>query len=599
MSLIKKVFSLLTFHEKKRVITLIFLILVMSVLDVIGVASILPFIAVLTNPQIIETNQFIFYLYQKSNVLGVTTIDQFLFFLGISVFILLIISLTLRALTTYAQIHFTLMREYSIGKRLIQAYVSQPYSWFLNRHSADISKNILSEVREVINKTMMPMMNLLVHGTISISFLILLLFVDFKIAIIAGLVLGLSYVFIFQIIKKTLSRLGLQRFNANKDRFTAINDAFGALKELKLSELENFYIKRFSKPAELYAKSQSLESMFSHLPRFFIEAIAFGGIIILILLMMAIGNNFNEIIPIIAIYAIAGYRLMPALQQVYIAFTQLRFSEEVLNSLYKDITTLSYDKDLLDYIEPISLKKTISLNDIVFSYPNSEKKILKKVSLSIPAFSKIGIVGTTGSGKTTLIDIILGLLDFDSGSLRIDDKIITKHNKSSWQKCIGYVPQDIFLVDETIKSNIAFGVDSEEIDLKKIEKAAKNSNLHDFIIKELPLGYDTLVGENGVRLSGGQRQRIGIARALYHNPSVLILDEATSALDNITEEKLMESLLLNKKDITMIIIAHRLSTIKNCDKIFLLENGEIKSTGTYKELDLSDELFKKMAKSNN
>ena len=599
MSFIKKVVKLLTAHEKKRVLILLLLILVMSLLDMLGVASILPFIAVLTNPGVVETNDFLFYLYQKSKILNVKNTNDFLFLLGVSVFLLLIISLTFRAITTYAQIRFTLMREYSIGKRLIQGYLSQPYIWFLNRHSADISQSILSEVREVINKTIMPIMNILVHGAITIAFLTLLVFVDFKLAIISGLVLGLSYIFIFQIIKKKLSRYGAQRFQANTERFTAINEAFGAVKELKFSRLENFYIDRFKKPAELYAKSQSLESIISHLPRFLIEGIAFGGMILLILIMMATGNNFTKIIPIVAVYAFAGYRLIPALQQVYIAFTQLRFSEKALDSIYKDISNLKKNIYLDENLDPITLNKAITIKDLSFSYSNSEKKILKGINLSIPVSSKIGIVGSTGSGKTTLIDIILGLLDSNSGKLLVDDKLITNTNCVSWQKNIGYVPQDIFLIDESIKANIAFGVSPTDIKQEIIEKVAKKSNLHDFITKELPMGYETVIGEKGVRLSGGQRQRIGIARALYHNPKVLILDEATSALDNLTEQVLMQNLISENKDITIIMIAHRLSTIKNCNKIFLLEDGEIRSSGTFKELGLTDELFKKMSNTSN
>ena len=599
MNLLKKVLSLLTKSEKRSALLLLMLVLIMSIMDMLGVASILPFIAVLTNPQIIETNVLLGYLYDKSGTLGVDSANQFLFFLGIVVFILLLISLSFRALTTYAQYRFTLMREYSIGKRLMQHYLGQPYSWFLNRHSADISKSILSEVTEVIFKTIVPILHIIVHGAITIALLTLLLLVNFKLAITAGLVIGISYILIFQIIKKTLTRMGLMRFKANSNRFTAVSEAFNVIKELKVGRLEDVYLNRFAKHAELYAKSQSIESLISHLPRYLIESICFGGIMILILVMMITGEDFTKIAPIVALYAFAGYRLIPALQQVYVASTQLRFSKEALNSLHEDLSNIQIKKKPLESIVSMPLKKSIDLKNVNFTYPNSKKETLKNINISIPFRSKVGFVGSTGSGKTTLIDFILGLLSSNSGTLSIDNTIITDENKISWQKSLGYVPQDIFLVDEAIRSNIAFGVETKDIDQKMIEKVAKICDLHDFILTDLPLGYDTSIGENGVRLSGGQRQRIGIARAIYKNPSVLILDEATSALDNLTEKKIMKNLLSLNDNLTIIMIAHRLSTIKDCDKIYLLKNGTVKSSGTFSELELSNDLFKKMAQPNN
>jgi len=244
------------------------------------------------------------------------------------------------------------------------------------------------------------------------------------------------------------------------------------------------------------------------------------------------------------------------------------------------------------------LTKSITLNNIYFDYPNSKQAVIKNINLSIPAFSKVGFVGTTGSGKTTTIDLILGLLDPSQGTLSVDGNIITNNNKRSWQKSIGYVPQQIYLIDDSVAANIAFGVDVQNIDYQAVEQAAKIANLHNFVMKELPNNYNTIVGERGVRLSGGQRQRIAIARALYHKPQVLILDEATSALDGLTEQDIMDAMNNLGKKITIIIITHRLSTVKNCDVIFLLEQGQLKGQGTYEELNQSSVLFKKMSETN-
>lgn len=593
MKTLKKIFQLLTPSEQKRALLLLAFILIMAFVDMIGVASVLPFMAVLSNPQLIETNVLLANLYNMSTFLGVKNSEQFLFVLGIGSFIALMISLLFRAITTYLQARFTLMREYSIGMRLIQGYLRQPYTWFLNRNSADLGKNILSEVSEVIEKAIVPILNIFVYGAVATALLILLIIVDPKLALSVGSVLILSYGIIFFCIKKFLSRIGAERLISNAKRYTILTEAFGAVKEVKVRGMEEVYAKSYEKPGMTYANNQSLAKLISDLPRFFIEGIAFGGMIILVLVLMLSGNIFESIVPVIGLYAFAGYRLMPALQQVYGSSTQLRFSGPALDLLNNDLMSLkSFDKpknnDLI-----LKINRSIVFKNINFKYPNARDLALKNIDLEIKAYTKVGIIGTTGSGKTTMVDIILGLLDPTKGTLHVDNNLITLNNKRSWQKNIGYVPQQIYLTDTSIAANIAFGVDSQNIDLKEVEKAAKIAKLHDFIIKELAEGYNTSVGERGIKLSGGQKQRIGIARALYHNPQVLILDEATSALDNITEQDVMEAINKLGNKITVIMIAHRLSTIKKCDMIYLLEKGMIKAKGTYEELDRLKLLFNK------
>ena len=372
--------------------------------------------------------------------------------------------------------------------------------------------------------------------------------------------MGLSYLTIFYFMKNILLHLGNDRVKANESRFTIMMEAFGGIKETKFLGLEKDYIDRFSKPSKIYARNTSLAAVIAQIPRNFIEGIAFGGMIILILNLMTLGQGFISIIPIIALYAFSGYRLLPALQQMYAAFTQLRFSGAGLDTLYKDIHDLEVSNKINRITSSMQFTKSITLKNVTFNYPNKKEAAIKNMSLSILAKSKVGIVGTTGSGKTTTIDIILGLLDPKEGNLLIDEKIVTDSNKKSWQKNIGYVPQQIYLSDDTISANIAFGLDKKNINIDSIEKAAKIANLHDFVISELPDGYDTIVGEKGIRLSGGQKQRIGIARALYNNPLVIIFDEATNSLDNITEQSVMDAIDKLSNRMTIILIAHRLST---------------------------------------
>jgi len=589
---IKKLLYLLTSYERRSAMLLLTMILFMALIDMLGVASIMPFIAVLTNPEIIETNKILNTVYKTSSIFGVENNQQFLFLLGIFVFLLLITSLSLKALTNYAQVRFTRMREYTIGKRLLEGYLHQPYSWFLNRNSAELGKTVLSDVNIVISKGFAPMMILIIQSAVTLSLLILLILVDLKLTLIIITTLSLAYGLIYKFNKNLLNRIGKEHFKAAQERFSTLTEAFGASKEVKVGGLEENYIKRFSDPSITIARSIALEALVSHLPRLALEAVAFGGMLLVLLYLMAQGGDITNVIPLIALYAFAGYRLMPALQHIYISLTRLRIVGPALDSVHNDLKNLQYK--ITDKVENnLEFNKKISLNHIYYHYPNASRTVLKDINLSIPVLNTVGLVGTTGSGKTTIADIILNLLEAQQGTLKVDDIVINKHNQKAWQRSIGYVPQQIFLADDTVAANIAFGIDHKNINQEAVENAAKIANLHEFVINELPLQYKTTVGERGIRLSGGQRQRIGIARALYHKPRLLILDEATSALDSLTEQAVMEAIHNLKYKITIILIAHRLGTVKKCDKIFLFEQGELKNEGTFDELVKINENFKK------
>ncbi|MDA7464814.1 ABC transporter ATP-binding protein/permease [Candidatus Pelagibacter ubique] len=555
----------------------------MALLDMIGVASILPFMTVLVNPSIIETNMYLNNIFQFSKKFGIETDQEFLFFLGIFVFILLFISLAFKSLTIYFQIRFVQMREYSIGKRLVEGYLHQPYSWFLNRNSSDLGKTILSEVQQFISNGISPILELISKGTVAIAITTLLIIVEPKIALIAGFSLAGIYLAIFYFFRRYLNLIGSKRLKNNQLRFRSVSEAFGAIKEIKVNGLEQTYINWFSNSAQNYAQTQSTVRILAQLPRFILEGIAFGGILLLMLYLISKTGNFNEAIPIISLYVFAGYRLMPSLQVAYASLAQLTFIGPSLDKLNNDLKNLkpfdeNQEKNTFIFHDVIKLK------NIYFKYPNTSRSALNDVSLNIPAKSTVGLIGTTGSGKTTLADIILGLFESQKGILEVDGVTITKKNIRSWQKIIGYVPQHIFLADTSIEQNIAFGVDAINIKKEIIEKVSKIANLHDFVINELPDQYQTTIGERGVKLSGGQRQRIGIARALYHNPKLLILDEATSALDNQTEKAVMEAVNSLRKNITIIIVAHRLNTVKNCDYIIKLEQGQVVGLGKYNDI---------------
>ena len=565
----------------------------MALVEIVGVASIMPFLAVLADPTVVHSNPVLSELYSR---LGFADTQRFLFFLGVMVFSILICSLLFKAVATYAQLRFVLMQEYTIGNRLVDTYLHQPYSWFLNQNSADLAKNILSEVNQIIQQAMMPMMVLISQGVGAIAIIILLLVVEPGITSVTAVILVACYGLIYTIASRFLSRIGEERIEANQARFTAVNEAIGAIKELKLNGLESVYVEKYGRWAEIHARHQTSNQIVSNLPRYILEAIAFGGMLLVILYLMHDQKNFSEVLPIVGLFAFAGYRLLPSLQQIYASVSQLRYIAPALSTLHSNLELVSEKSVDGDGSQsPLKFHKSIRLDQLSYSYPGSSKTAITDFNLELHPHKIYGIVGQTGSGKSTLVDIILALLEPQSGQFLVDGTKISGKNRHAWQECVGYVPQQIYLSDDTISANIALGRTPEDISQNGIIRAAKIANLHEFVSSQLPDGYDTKVGERGIRLSGGQRQRIGIARAIYKNPRILVLDEATSALDNLTERAVMHAIQSLGSEITIILVAHRLSTVKNCDRIFMIDAGRITASGAYEELLEDNERFRELA----
>lgn len=582
LSIYRKIFSLFSRQEKKRFFVLLLMIVGMSLLDVAGVASIIPFLAVVTNPEVIQSNAYLLALYQGLNF---EDENSFLVFLGFLVFFVVVCGLAFKSLTMYSLIRFSTMRNYSISSRLLRGYLSQPYTWFLSRHSADLGKTILSEVDHVIQSSIIPAVTLLAHLAVVIALTLLLFFVEPVVMLAAVSLIAGSYALIFLAVKGVLARIGRKRVEANGQRFQMANEALGGIKDVKLLGLERSYLKRFQTPAESFARTQALGQLIGQLPRYLLELVCFGGMLgLLLLLLMRSEGRLDELIPILGVFAFAGVRLFPAMQQLYLTFTKLRFGRYALEAMHRDFVDVGEFPLGNDGIDSLQVTREIAINGVFYTYPGAEKYALKGVSLKIPANTTIGFVGGSGAGKTTMADLLLGLLVPEKGTISVDEKTLDAGNRRAWQRAVGYVPQSIFLTDDTVRANIAFGIPPELIDDAAVEKAARLADLHGFVTKELPKGYNTLVGERGVRLSGGQRQRIGIARALYHDPSVLVFDEATSALDNLTEKAVMDAVHNLAGAKTIIIVAHRLSTIANCDEIVVMKDGQISATGSFNEL---------------
>ena len=587
--------GLLTARERRKFSWLVLVMLLVGIFETAGVASILPFMAVLAEPDRIQSSAQLSAIYDALNF---TSVPGFLIFLGLGTFVMTMMGIGMHLLSLYTITRFTHECSYMLSCQLLRGYLSQPYAWFLNRHSADLGKAVLSEVDQVVGQSLVPGMGLLSNVVIALFISTFLIVLQPVVAIGTAVVLVASYGAIFLSARKHMTRFGELRFAANAERYKIAQEATAGIKDVKLLGLEDRYVRRFQIPARRLARVASARAVIATAPRYLLQGVAFGGMLLIILGMLILQSaSLGTILPLLAVYAFAGLRLLPAMQMVYQEVTAMRFNQPALIALHKDITEIRARQATVVEADPtpVPLRERLELIDVHFAYPLAERKALQGLSLSIPARTTVGIVGGTGAGKTTAVDLMLGLLTVQEGTLAVDGTPITAKNMRAWQDNIGYVPQAIFLTDDTVAANIAFGIPPEQIDRAAVERAARIAELHDFVTEELPQNYDTLVGERGIRLSGGQRQRIGIARALYHDPDVLIMDEATSALDNLTEKAVMDAVHNLGHAKTIVLIAHRLTTVQACDTIFMLEHGRLVAQGSYDELLDSSRKFRAMA----
>lgn len=594
LNLLRQLRDILDRRERRRALVLLALSLIVGFFESTRVASIAPFIAVLADPDIVQTNQYLSAVYDW---LGFRSANAFMFLLGLAIVVVTVVSLGLSALSTWATARFALRASYSLAMRLFEGYLYRPYDWFLKRHSAHLGTAVLSEVGQVIGGALMPAMQVVTQGALAVSLVILLLLVDPLLAVIVTSLLAGAYLLVLSVASQYLLRIGEDRRLANLELYQVSAEAFGAAKDVKAMGLEQAFVERFAPPGRRFVRAGIAGAVIGAMPQYALQAIALAVILVIVWYQVIVHDNPAQAIPVIALYALAGSRLMPALQAVYRAISALRFAKPALDAVHKDLVELPADGTGPDPSVPVplGLRQRLELRDIGFTYAGATAPSLAGVSLTIPSRSTIGVVGSTGAGKTTLVDVILGLLEPQSGEIRVDGTTVTSANRRAWQRSVGYVPQHIFLADDTVAGNIAFGVAPEAIDMGAVERAAQIADLHEFVTGELADGYATSVGERGVRLSGGQRQRIGIARALYRDPDLLILDEGTSALDNVTERAVMDAVrnLAHRK--TIILIAHRLTTVRSCDIIVVLDHGRLVSIGRYEDLIERDARFREMA----
>ena len=582
-------------QERQQYFLLIAASIVMGLVDVFSIASIIPFLAVVANPSVIETQPPLAWLAAQSR-----DDAEFLVVLGIIVFAFVIFGILCRAVTFYAITRFSRMRAYSLATRLFESYLRRDYSWHVQNHSAGLGRTILDEVREVVNGPIAASLRLIANGVVAFLLVLLLIVIEPVAALSAATVLVLGYGLFFLAVRRKVSQLGVVWKDRNAERFQIVQEALGGIREVKVFGLEQSYLDRFRLPALDVAHTIARIATLSELPRYALEGIAFGGMLLFIIFMVSSENgNLAAILPILGAYAFAGVRLLPLIQQSYASYMTCRAGQPMLEAIAKQFDASPDEAEhsvaaLTRWQSP----PKIALDGIVYRYPGSDIDTLDSLTLTLEAGQTIGLVGATGAGKSTLIDIVLGLLHPDRGTIKLDGASLERRVVSAWRASLGYVPQTTFLIDDTLEANIAFASDPDQIDRNRVRAAARSAQLDDFIAT-LPNGYSSVIGERGARLSGGQRQRIAIARALYRDPSVLIFDEATSALDNETERAVIDAMIQDDRPRTLVMIAHRLTTLRSCDVIHLIDQGRIAASGDYTTLIETNAQFRALQDAGN
>jgi len=457
---------------------------------------------------------------------------------------------------------------------------SQPYVYFLQRNTGDLLKKVLGDATNYTVGVLLPLLDSVARLLTALLLLATLFLVQPVIALSAAIVLGGFYVTIFRLLSRKRGEVDENLRISIAGFFREGQQMLGGIKPVKVHRAEEHFLGRFASHSSIIARMSARLPVFANSARYLVEPLAFGGLVLAVLVLAVKGRDFSDILPNLGVMALAGYRLLPSVQLLYSQLTQVSAMRHAVDEVYEEFVAAETDTSLVPAIttealapaKPFHWDDAITLRHVSFRYPRAARPALDGISLTIPKNTSLGVIGPTGSGKSTLVDLLLGLYQPTGGEILIDNRLLTSTLVPSWQASIGYVPQDIFLIDDTIARNVAFGLPDNEIDLARLREACAMAQLLDFIETELSKGFNTYVGERGIRLSGGQRQRIGLARALYHRPSLLILDEATSALDIATEAKLLEALRGLRGKLTMVVAAHRLSAVANCDQLIDLAN---------------------------
>ncbi len=592
---IKKIYSLLPEGDHYKLAVLFFLMLVASLLALIGIGTVPVFVIAVMDAERILTMP---YIGPALEALNITTPRRLAIFGSAFLLFVYLQKNLFMVFYDYLNSKFMLNRSFFLQNRLFRAYMYSPYTFFISRNSSELLRNISSEARKVLEGTLKPILLIALNGIMTIVIVGALIVVEPLISGLGILLFGsFSYLFI-KATKNKMSFFGSESLGHRHAMNKVVLQGLGGFKDAKVLKRESHFLDEFKFHSSRHRLYDLWRNVLNNAPQQIIEMIALAGILFIALMMVLQGRDVSAIVPAVAMFGAAVMKIKPSIFTIIQNLNSLRYNIHSVEAVYHDLQLLERD---IPYVSPrrprskrlLQIKNHIELRNVDFAYPESGESALKKISITIPKNRSVAFVGPSGAGKTTIVDVILGLLKPSKGSILVDGKNI-HDDLDAWQSNIGYIPQFIYLLDDTIRRNICFGIPEDEIDEEQFLLAIETAQLTE-LINFLDDGVQTIVGEHGIRLSGGQRQRIGIARAIYNNPQVLIMDEATSALDNITEKHVVRAIEKLKGDKTIIMIAHRLTTVQNCDIIYMMKDGRIIGEGNYSELLETNEEFREMS----
>ena len=568
------------------------MVLLQGIFQVLGVASIFPFLALVSDPDRLAESRFTAAITERFP--GFESSDLILN-AGIGAVAMLLISNAINMVSEFTRTYYSLALGQWLRVYIMRKIASREYAYFLETNPSLLMKKIGADVAGFISGVFLPILDVLVRVVCLFLMLVLLFFVNVNIAIGSILIFGSVYVALLWVLKARMGKISNELKEINREAGKALYQFVAGMKVILVQNKSEFFISGYDSLTRRHVRLSAIIPVVSNFPRYLIEPLAFGGLVVVVMVLSAQDRDFQSLIPVLGVMAFAGYRMLPALQFLYGGLTGIIAQKHCLEEIRDEIEGFKPIPSPTNASRnSITFSKALEARDVSFLYRGSSQPVLRKICFTLPKGGSLGIVGSTGSGKSTLIDLIMGLHNPVSGTFWVDDQCLEQENIRGWREKIGYVPQDIFLLDDSVAENIAFGVPSEKIDRKRLREAASAAQILEFIETELPGGFACRVGDRGVRLSGGQRQRIGLARALYDRPEVLVLDEATSALDNRTESDLMRAVESLGRNITLIMVAHRMTTVQKCDKIILLEDGCIRAQGTFEELRAGDPAFQRL-----
>ncbi len=580
MGIFNKIWSLLSAKQRNILVVLFIAVLLNSILEFFGIGLIIPIISLIGNPDLI---------YNYPKVVSVMTYvgiadshKALLFILGVFIFIFIFKSIYAIILSQF-QLRFTSNMLYDLSSRLLRTYLFSPWSFHLQGNTAKLLNNTINQVGWLCTGLISSAFTVCTELCVVFSIILLLLIVDPVSTLIGLLFLGGTSGLLLYLTHKKIEHLGSENQAFGTEMIKSVNEALGGIKETKILGREEYFVNAFTETSRKYTRSWVYVTLINTTQRSTIEVIFILGIVVMSLVVLLQGHNGSYLLSRLALFTVAAFRLMPSMHRLNAAISSIKFYQPALDVVYNDINRLPIDKHTapsspkINRLKQLIFNNSITLVNLSFRYPDTKEDVLSSVNISIPKGKSVGFIGKSGTGKTTAVDIILGLLKPCSGGVFVDNYDIY-NDLDAWRKHVGYIPQVIYLSDNTIRRNIAFGLEDNKIDDEKVWKALSDAQLYDFV-KEIPQGLDTYVGERGVRLSGGQRQRIGIARAIYHNPDVLVMDEATSSLDNATEKEVVKSFFSLSGEKTLIIIAHRMTTVEKCDIIYEFKDGKVTVSG--------------------